>query len=1238
LIEGVSGSLVSHHYAEHLLETAFAGRLGEESRDRARRGIRAWWRRAGSSLGPASPLRAVFDVGASPLLGVLGFAARQQRETARGDLLLADAAAAAATVPVLVAPWGIAFDSLWSAVARESARLGCRWALCFNGRALRLCDGLQSFAREYLEFDFEALADHPAAMALFWGALRADAFPALTAAIVSGSASHGVAVSASLREGVREALQLFLQGMLAAGSARRCDSADMARVATALEEAFILVYRVLFLLFAESRALVPAWHPVYRRSYSIESLRRQAERPGDERGIWEALQAVSRLAHAGCHAGSLVVAPFNGRLFAPSRAPLAESRRLDDQLVANALLALTTRAAGGRRERVSFGDLGVEQLGAVYESVLDYEPEGNGFRTCVPRPAPSARTGSETAGLGDAGTCVPRPAPSARTGSETAGLDDAGTCVPRPAPSARTGSETAGLGDAGTCVPRPAPSARTGSETAGLDDAGTCVPRSAPSARTGFDTCPRVTLVSRGEIRKSSGTFYTPRAITEYLVRHTLEPLVENAGTEELLRLRVLDPAMGSGALLVAACRHLATAYEAALVRERGCFAADITEADRAGFRRLVAQHCLYGVDANPMAVQVARLSMWLTTLARGRPLSFLDHRVVAGDSLVGASLEDVLRQPPGGHRSGRAPAPLPLFENGTATEALQRVMPVRHRLEATPDDTADAVHAKERMLADTRAPSSALTALRRVADLWCACWFWDGAAVPQPGPAEFGDLAAALRSDPASLPARIAKPRLDEAQRIAGERRFLHWTLEFPEVFFGRDGAPLDAPGFDAILGNPPWEMVRGDTGETEARGARRSLAAHLTRFARQSGVYRACSEGHANQYQLFVERSLGLLKRGGRLGLVLPWGLASDHGSAALRRLLFERCSTDAIVGFENANGIFPIHRGVRFLLLSASPGGPTREVRCRLGERDPAVLEEAAASPAPAAAGRGITLTPALLRRLSGPGLAIPYIRRKPELQLVERLVSSWPALADEHGWAARFGRELNRSDDRGRFSVEGRGMPVVEGKHVDPFRVRLEDCEFRVARPTDLPNRALQAAVRRHRLAYRDVASATNRLTLIAALVPPGAVTVHTLFCLKNPMPLDDQFALSCLLNSLVANYLVRLWVTTHLGTATVERLPVPRPFPGSWAACRLRDLGRVLVESGGRDPDACAEAQGLAAALYGLTSEEFALVLESFPLVDAGVRLAASDRHRRLAEPHGQVYTSGCSSSFRKETL
>ena len=684
---GVSGPLVSHQYAEQLLGVAFAGRLGERSRDQARRRIRAWWRRDACALGPSSPLRSMFDLGAAPLVGVLGFSARQPRETCHGALLAGTAASDALTLPLLVGAWGAPLDGIWGAVARESARLASAWVLCFNGRALRLCDGRNTFARGYLEFDLEALADHPAAMALFWGAMRAEALGTITPAIAGESARHGVAVSASLRNGVREALLLLLRGMLASGSRNSAASFDKARLAWTLDQAFTIVYRVLFLLFAESRSLVPTWHPLYRRSYTIEALRRQAETPGSERGIWEALQAVSRLAHAGCHAGSLVVAPFNGRLFAPARAPLAETGQLDDRLVADALVALTTLASGGRRERVAFGDLGVEQLGAVYESVLDY----------------------------------------------AAGTVDA-------APIGRESRSDRG-----------------------------------PSQRD-----------ARQQGRDSEIERHLLHAARDHRVSRAAHAAAARRGAtaDGILRLKVLDPAMGSGALLVAACRYLAAAYEAALVRERGCFASEIGESDRAGFRRLVAQHCLYGVDLNPMAVQLARLSMWLTTLARGRPLSFLDHRFVTGDSLVGATLEDVARQPPGGSRSRRAPGPLPLFEAEDAAAAMRAVVPVRVRLAATPDDSAETVHDKERLLASTRAPASAMTALRGVADLWCACWFWAGTSVPQPGPAEFGDLAAALRSGGASLPERIARPRLDEARRIAERRRFLHWTLEFPEVY----------------------------------------------------------------------------------------------------------------------------------------------------------------------------------------------------------------------------------------------------------------------------------------------------------------------------------------------------------------------------------------------------------------------------------------------------------------------
>ena len=169
-----------------------------------------------------------------------------------------------------------------------------------------------------------------------------------------------------------------------------------------------------------------------------------------------------------------------------------------------------------------------------------------------------------------------------------------------------------------------------------------------------YEPSPGATLVRTREVRKSSGTFYTPRALTGFLVRRTLAPLVKSRSAEEILRLRILDPAMGSGAFLVAACRYLSAVAEEALIEEGTWHAHDVTAADRAALRRDVASRCLFGVDLNPMAVQLARLSLWLATLATDKPLSFLDHHLVTGNSLVGASPDDLRRQPGGGAARGR--------------------------------------------------------------------------------------------------------------------------------------------------------------------------------------------------------------------------------------------------------------------------------------------------------------------------------------------------------------------------------------------------------------------------------------------------------------------------------------------------------------------------------------------------------------------------------------------------------
>ena len=861
---------------------------------------------------------------------------------------------------------------------------------------------------------------------------------------------------------------------------------DAAPVSDTFEQALTIVYRMLFLLFAEARALVPLWHPIYRESYSLEGLRDAAEQSPHAPGLWDALRAIARLAHAGCRAGDLQVTPFNGRLFAPARTPLAERRDLDDDAARRAIVALSTRPAPDRagRERIAYRDLGVEQLGAVYETLLDYEPR-------VERGSVSLQPGSG--------------------------------------------------------------------------------------------------------VRKATGTFYTPQPIADYLVRRTLGPLVRDATPEHILQLRIVDPAMGSGAFLVAACRFLANAYESSLVRSGGCHPTDLGEAERAGIRRTIAERCLYGVDLNPMAVQLARLSLWLATLAADRPLSFLDHRLQVGDSLLGTWLAH-LRQPPSGRRRRGSRDTLPLFGDEPIALALREALPIRFSLETTPNDTVEQVRAKERAFAELTGRNAALSRWKRIAHLWCAAWFADGVnAAPA---SAFGSLSDAALTGRSALPSKTASRYLDEADAIGDARRLFHWELEFPEVFFDRDGGRLPRAGFDAVIGNPPWDMIRADSGGADARSRARLDMTPVIRFTRDAGIYTAQSDGHANRYQLFVERAIALTRPGGRSGLVLPSGLATDHGSAALRRLLFSQCHVDTLVGMDNHRGVFPIHRSVRFLLVTASAGGPTGRIACRLDLDDPAELEsigdETSDERFP------VHVSPALLERISGPGLAIPTLRSATDLAIVERAASLFRPLGSEDGWAARFGRELNATDDRPAFRPIGRHtppLPVVEGKHLEPFRVALDSARHSIG--TADARRLLRSDRHEHpRLAYRDVASATNRLTLIAAVLPSRCVSTHTVFCLRTPLPSRAQHLLCGLFNSFVVNYLVRLRVTTHVTTGTVEQLPIPTAEAAP-AACReIASLARLLA----RRPDATALARlnARVAELYQLSVEEFEHILATFP--------------------------------------
>ncbi len=1110
MLPGLGGHLVSEYFLESEPSGATALDVGVVS---VRRRL-GQWRHTCGWLGPASSLHTLLEAAAAPFFEALGF----DRPTAiahADSSLIGTVRAGAQPVLLLVAGWGERLDPFWRVAVTEAMRRSAAWSLLFNGTHVRVVDASRLYARRFLEFDIDLALEDDGTFGAFWSLLHASAFDVAADGgrtrlhdIVDASERHASAVSKSLRDGVLAASADVLTALV--GPPTRKPAATLP-IENTFEQALTIVYRILFLLFAEARGLVPVWHPVYRESYSVESLRSAAEQPRTAAGLWETLRAISRLAHAGCRAGDLRVTPFNGRLFAPTRTPLAERRDLDDEAARRALLALSTRPAPDRagRERIAYRDLGVEQLGAVYETLLDYEPTHRPDQRRAPHGGPFS-----------------------------------------------------------------------------------------------------VSLVRGSGVRKATGSFYTPQPIADYLVRRTLGPLVRDQSPDRVLQLRVVDPAMGSGAFLVAACRYLAEAYEAALIRTGGYQAGDFGERDRVTTRRTIAERCLYGVDLNPMAVQLARLSLWLTTLAADRPLTFLDHHLQTGDSLLGAWLASVRRPPMVGARRAQRDAALSLFAEADIGEALRTALPVRFSLETTPGDTIDHLRAKERALAALGRRDGWLSKWKRIADLWCAGWF---ATKDRPVPSSaFGALSDVVLGGRGGLPLTIAEQYLQTAAAIAQARRFFHWELEFPEVFFSADGTRRPDAGFDAVIGNPPWDMIRADSGGADARARSRADASAVLRFTRDAGVFTAQSDGHANRYQLFVERSMALTKIGGRMGLVLPSGLALDHGSKSLRKRLLTDCDVDALVGFENHQRVFPIHRSVRFMLLTASRGSATRSIACRLGERDPASLETIGDEPAGSSAWFPVRLTPALLQRITGDDLAIPDIRTAIDLSIVERAASLFPSLGSDGGWHARFGRELNATDDGGYFRPPGHGLPVVEGKHVEPFRAALHSVRYSI--PAHHASRLVDPSrFELPRLAYRDVASATNRLTLIAAVLPPRCVSTHTVFCLRTGLPLWAQHFLCGLFNSFVVNYLVRLRVTTHVTTAIVEGLPIPRRSDGPRAFREVAALARLLAR--GVEDTASARLQALVAGLYQLSVEEFEHVLGTFPLIPAEARETALTLYR-----------------------
>jgi len=1048
----------------HLFPSQFLAERAPVVDSRRQASLARWWADVARVCGPATGARAVFDFVAMPLFARLGFRARDLA-AARDGLtarLVTPRGQAVALQVLGWRGWAARPPAPWRDAIATARLHGADWCFVLAPPHLSLVPARGHASRRALDFTFPDALEGDAAGILLTLA-HAAAFDAPAGAgrtpgprtTIDGwlgdAAGYHARLHGHLQAGVVEALHALTRVLGRRGHV----------TTTAFDESLTLVYRVLFLLFAESRALVPVHHPIYRETYTLTSLCEDAMRAGSL-GFWDALAAITTLSRTGGEVDSLRVFPFNGHLFSKRAAPSLESdrrhtgptarSRARDQALRQTLLALGTRTGRTGRLPLHYGDFGVEQLGAVYERVLDLDPD----TIDTTQPAPTARANHSAA-------------------------------------------------------------------------------------------------------RKDTGTFYTPQSIADLTIRRTLGPLVDDSSADQILTLRIVDPAMGSGAFLVAALHFLAAAYERALVAEGRYAPLEINDHMRARFRRLIAQRCLFGVDNNPVAVQVARLSMWLATLAHGKPLGFLDHRLRVGNSLIGTT-PDSIRRPIAAN-----PRELPLFDGRDAQlqHSLRGLTTPLHSMACQPDESVDDVRRKEQEWSRLMAANGPASRWQTAMHLWCARWFWPQTS-RSPAPAE---LAAAIESLLRGRDA-LGGGHVDRWRRLAmdgaAQHRFFHWPVEFADVFYDQSGQPRPDAGFDAVIGNPPWEMLRRDT-HSRRQGQERDP---LVRFIRESGLFPRCRRGHINLYQPFVDRALQLTSPRGRIGLVLPWGMAVDDGAAELRRAASETGSLDTIIGFDNCRGLFPIHRGVRFaiVVMRARPSeGADVVTRARFGVT---TAEEADAIPEAGEPEEADTLplriTREVMLTLGGPTRRWLDLRQASDLDWLTH-IRRFPALGSPDGWHVSFSRELNASDDKPLFTkrTAGRtGHLVAEGKHIGPFTFDRRGPTMVIAHATlasRLPDRRYAHA----RLAYRDVSGVGNTNALVAALIPANVVTTHTLFCLRTDLPIDQQHFLCGLFNSAVFDRLVRLEMGSHVTTTLVENLPVP-PWTDSPVQREIATLAKDLA--------------------------------------------------------------------------
>lgn len=1181
-------------------------------------------------------------------------------------------------VPIHLAPWNASLDKrpagggappqslVQECLNRSDAHL---WGVLTNGRQLRLLRDSNALATAaYVEFDLEAIFDGElfSEFVLLYRLLHVSRFEVAEGAAPSTcwlekwrteAISSGVRALKQLRIGVQAAITTLGTGFLRHPANNRLrENLDVQAFHNALLR---LVYRLLFLFVIEDRDLL---HPPgvdaqarerYAKFFSSARLRDHARR---RRGsahsdLYQALRIVlDALGHV--DGRPELGLPGLGGIFddKPADAPLRGLSLSNEYLLAAVRHLCQVRDADTRRWRtVDYRHLGAEELGSVYEALLELVPK----HSAVDR------------------------------------------------------------------------------------------------------TFELVEL--EGNARKTSGSYYTPSPLIECLLDSALDPVIDDAVkrgeqaaavagqpdpseaiVSELLSLTVCDPACGSGHFLVAAARRIAK--RVAAVRERN--PEPTVDAVRHALHEVIAR-CIYGVDLNPMAVELAKVSLWLEAMEPGKALSFLDAHIKCGNALIGATpallkrgIPDEAFKPIEGDdkkvaRSLEKQNAQQRARQGSLFDLKAEVRVANtafragvRRIVTAPSDRLAEVQEQESSYERLAASAEYVHALH-VADAWCAAFVWQKNSDAPPPVTD--EVFQALQ-DPAASAASQATH--DEIIRLRDQYRFFHWHLEFPEVFEVPDSTAGVDPltgwkgGFDCILGNPPWERVKlqeqeffATRSEKIAKAANKAARERLinglanspeeaeralyedfiaarrqsdgvSHLLRSSGRYPLAGRGDVNTYAVFAETASHLISPRGRFGLVLPTGIATDATTAPFFSDLVRSARLASFLEFENEAFLLSrdVHHSVRFALLTVTGKAERIEqASFAFGTRYIEDLDS-----------RRFAMPPEEILLVNPNTGTLPLFRSRRDAEITLGIYRRHPVLireGDPNGnpWGLSFMTMFHMANDshlfRTREQLEDEGwtlhgniferdgkrmLPLYEAKMMHHFDHRLgtyegqteaqanmgtlprltpeqhddPNCvpiprywvpEFDVpADKVDKNGYTIYSAGVRSRLAeqgwnhgwllgWRDIARSTDTRTLVATVLPPYGVGHTTPIILVKDA--SAAALLQACLSSFILDYIIRQKIAgTHLTYGYLFQLPVPpltvfHAFPGaeSWFIERVleltytsTDLADYAKELGYDGPPfpwnerrremLRAELDAAFFHIYGISRDDVGHVMEAFPVV------------------------------------